>query len=49
MVKKKEKAAYPTAQRLLSFLSFISPIDTTIVPSDSILREFIGGSVYTAI
>ena len=49
MVKKKEKAAYPTAQRLLSFLSFISPIDTTAVPSDSILREFIGGSVYTAI
>ena len=49
MVKRSDKEAYPSAQRLLSFLSFISPIDTTLVPPDSILREFIGGSVYSTI
>ncbi len=49
MVKKDGKDAYSLAQRLLSFLAFISPIDSTLVPSDSILREFIGSSVYNAI
>lgn len=48
-VKKEDKDAYPSAQRLLSFLSFISPADSTLVPSDSILREFIGSSVYGAV
>lgn len=48
MVRKSNKDAYPSAQRLLSFLSFLSPADQSLVPSDSILREFIGSSVYTS-
>ena len=48
MVRKSNKDAYPNAQRLLSFLSFLSPADQSLVPSDSILREFIGSSVYTS-
>ena len=48
MVRKSDKEAYPSARRLLSFLSFLSPVDSTLVPSDSILREFIGGSIYKA-
>ena len=48
MVRKEDRDAYPVARRLLSFLQYISPIDTTLVPKDSILREFIGSSVYGA-
>jgi len=38
--------AYTHAQRLLAFLENIHAIRSSIVPSDSLLREFIGGSVY---
>lgn len=38
--------AYTQAQRLLKFLENIYPISSRYVPSDSILREFIGGSDY---
>ncbi len=48
-VKKEEGEAYANARRLLAFLSFIYPIPAELVPSDSLLREFIGGSVYGAI
>ncbi len=41
--------AYTTARRLLDFLDFVYPIPSEYVPSDSLLREFIGGSVYGAI
>ena len=46
MVRKEDGIAYPSAKRLLSFLSFISPVDSSLVPGDSIVREFIGSSVY---
>lgn len=38
--------AYTHAQRLLAFLENIYAIPSSLVPSDSILREFIGGSDY---
>lgn len=48
-VKKECGDAYATAQRLLDFLDLIAPIPSEFVPADSLLREFIGGSVYGAI
>lgn len=36
----------PTRDRLLNLLGFFHPIDTARVPPNSILREFLGGSVY---
>ena len=36
---------YVEARRLLTFLEWFKPTDATFVPEDSILREFIGGSV----
>ena len=38
--------AYTHAQRLLAFLENIYAIQPSVVPPDSLLREFIGGSVY---
>jgi len=38
--------AYPTARRLLRFLENVYPIPSDLVPSDSLLREFIGGSEF---
>ncbi len=38
-------AEYVEARRLLNFLEWFRPCDTTLVPENSILREFIGGSV----
>ena len=35
-----------TKERLLNVLSFATPMDTSKVPFNSILREFIGGSIY---
>lgn len=35
-----------TRNRLLNLLTFFKPVDTARVPLNSILREFIGGSVY---
>eukprot|EP00831_Metopus_contortus_P026498 TRINITY_DN22530_c0_g1_i1.p2 TRINITY_DN22530_c0_g1~~TRINITY_DN22530_c0_g1_i1.p2 ORF type:complete len:176 (-),score=29.84 TRINITY_DN22530_c0_g1_i1:347-874(-) len=37
---------YTEAQRLLVLLSFIKDIPEKLVPNNSILREFIGGSVF---
>ncbi|OPX90251.1 MAG: Uridine kinase [Pelotomaculum sp. PtaB.Bin104] len=36
-------------ERLLNLLSFFEPMDVSKVPFNSILREFIGGSMYTGI
>jgi uridine kinase len=33
------------AKRLLTFLEWILPIETGFIPDNSILREFIGGSI----
>lgn len=38
---------YVEARRLLTFLEWFHPADPALVPEDSILREFIGGSVLT--
>jgi uridine kinase len=37
---------YDTKERLMNLLSFFEPMDVSKVPFNSILREFIGGSVY---
>lgn len=42
-----ENPDYETIQRLLRLLSFFSPLVPTKVPHNSILREFIGGSIYS--
>lgn len=39
-------AEYVEARRLLSFLQWFKPCDTQIIPEDSILREFTGGSIF---
>ena len=36
-----------TADRLLNLLTFFRPLPATAVPFNSILREFIGGSIYS--
>ncbi|MEW6650584.1 MAG: nucleoside kinase [Chloroflexota bacterium] len=38
-------AEYIEAKRLLAFLEWFSPIDLDLIPDNSILREFIGGSI----
>ena len=35
-----------TRDRLLNLLTFFNPIDTSKVPFNSLIREFIGGSIY---
>jgi uridine kinase len=41
-----EMPEYPEAQRMLKFLQFFIPIlDDSLIPNNSIIREFIGGSV----
>jgi uridine kinase len=36
---------YIEARRLLSILAWLTPMDTSLVPDNSLLREFIGGSI----
>lgn len=45
-VPKEEKAAYYTACRLLRLLRLIEPLDEEMIPNNSILKEFIGGSAF---
>ncbi|MBX3064181.1 MAG: nucleoside kinase [Anaerolineae bacterium] len=40
-----DSVRYIEAKRLLAFLSWVRPADPEFVPNDSLLREFIGGSV----
>lgn len=40
-----ETLEYVEARRMLAFLQWFQPCDANLVPEDSILREFIGGSV----
>ena len=42
---KKESPAYPKAFELLHLLSFFEPMGSQFIPDNSILREFVGGSV----
>ena len=39
-----ESPAYPKAHGLLHLLSFFEPMGTSLIPENSILREFVGGS-----
>ena len=42
-----EEEEYPEAQRMLSFLEFFVELpDDDLIPNNSIMREFIGGSVF---
>jgi len=38
---------YIEAKRLLAFLGWFKPIDVELIPDNSILREFVGGSIFT--
>ncbi|HPZ16324.1 MAG TPA: nucleoside kinase, partial [Sphaerochaeta sp.] len=49
MVKPGSGPAYETARRLLRFLEHVNPIPDTLVPADSLLREFIGGSEFSVV
>jgi len=42
----KEKYIYSEAQRLIQILYFFIPLEPDIIPHNSILREFIGGSIF---
>ena len=39
------KPEYVEAKRLLAFLEWFLPLDINLIPDNSILREFIGGSI----
>jgi uridine kinase len=39
------KPEHPEAKRLLSFLQWFEPCSDELVPDNSLLREFIGGSI----
>ena len=44
---REEEPSYMTAQRILAFLQFFRQIDDDhIIVNNSILREFIGGSIF---
>ncbi len=41
-----DEPEYVEANRLLKFLDYFLAVDSTLVPQNSLLREFIGGSVF---
>ncbi|MCR5747152.1 MAG: nucleoside kinase [Lachnospiraceae bacterium] len=43
---KEDDPGYQEAKRLLKFLQYFLAIDTSFIPQNSIVREFIGGSVF---
>ena len=43
---KEDSIVYDEAKRLRGLLKFFREIDKDVVPENSILREFIGGSVF---
>jgi uridine kinase len=45
-VEPSNEMAFAIARRLLVFLSRVHPISEALVPKDSLLREFIGGSEF---
>ena len=42
----KDEVEYAEARRLITLLNYFKPISTEFIPESSILREFIGGSVF---
>ena len=45
-VKPEDGQAYTTAQRLLALLSHVCSIEEDVIPNNSIIKEFIGGSIF---
>jgi len=45
-VKPEDGIAYTTAQRLLALLTHVCSIEEDVIPNNSIIKEFIGGSVF---
>jgi uridine kinase len=43
---REEDEGYQEAKRLLKFLQYFLSIDTSGIPQNSIIREFIGGSIF---
>ena len=43
----KDSSYYPTAERLIRMLKYFLDMDDRWVPSNSLIREFIGGSCYS--
>ncbi|MGN1319208.1 MAG: nucleoside kinase [Lachnospirales bacterium] len=43
----KGDSLYSEARRLLSILSCFIPVDSTLIPTNSLIREFIGGSCFS--
>ena len=41
-----DNAIYPEALRLINFLRNFLPIPSDLIPPDSVIREFIGGSCF---
>ncbi|WP_461613722.1 nucleoside kinase [Clostridium sp. Marseille-QA1073] len=41
-----DSTVYDEARRLISFLNFFKEVDKKLVPSNSLMREFIGGSCF---
>jgi uridine kinase len=37
---------YVEAKRLLAFLEWFLPVDTALIPDNSLLLEFVGGSIF---
>ena len=38
---------YAEAKRLMTFLNYFKPLESKYIPEKSIIREFIGGSIFT--
>ena len=43
---KKDDEYFPMAERLIRLLKHFVDMDDSVVPNNSLIREFIGGSVY---
>lgn len=41
-----EEPEYAEAKRLVKFLKYFEEIDEQYIPKNSLLREFIGGSIF---
>ena len=42
----REAPEYLEAKRLLKFLDYFLGVDSTVIPANSLLREFIGGGCF---
>ena len=42
----RDAVEYSEAYRLRKFLSYFLPVDLRLIPSTSLLREFLGGSSF---